>query len=97
MTKRAMSKRTMTMHPIICAITIRFDLSNHVLVTIMLSKLAVENYHVDTDFVALEAEWRQLLPFAWADFERFLIGWASEHYKLNGFMKEQTNIALANC
>nr|WP_297348333.1 DUF1679 domain-containing protein [uncultured Glaciecola sp.] len=60
-------------------------------------KLAVEHYHVNTDFVALEAEWRELLPFAWADFERFLIGWASEHYKLNGFMKQQTNIALANC
>jgi hypothetical protein len=60
-------------------------------------KLAVEHYHVDTDFTALEAEWRELLPFAWADFERFLIGWATEHYKLNSFMKEQTTIALANC
>jgi hypothetical protein len=60
-------------------------------------KLAVEHYHVDTDFAALEAEWRKLLPFVWADFERFLIGWATEHNKLNGFMKEQTNIALANC
>jgi hypothetical protein len=36
-------------------------------------KLAVEHYHVDTDFVALEAEWRKLFAFAWADFERFLI------------------------
>lgn len=60
-------------------------------------KLAVDYYHVDVDFTALEAEWRALFAFAWADFERFLIGWATEHYKLNGFMKEQTNIALANC
>jgi hypothetical protein len=44
---------------------------------------------------ALENEWRELLPFAWADFERFLVGWASEHYKLNGFMSENTRNALA--
>jgi len=60
-------------------------------------KLGVENYHVDINFAALEVEWRELLPFAWADFERFLMGWATDHYKLNGFMQKQTKIALANC
>jgi hypothetical protein len=60
-------------------------------------KLAFEHYHVEADFAVLEVEWRKLLLFAWADFDRFLIGWATEHYNLNSFMKEQTAIALANC
>lgn len=60
-------------------------------------RLSIENYHVELDFTALEAEWRALLPFAWADFERFLLGWAPEHYKVNAYMKNQTNIALSNC
>jgi thiamine kinase-like enzyme len=60
-------------------------------------KMAIEHYHVEVDFTALETEWRDLLPFAWADFERFLIGWATTHYKLNAFTKKQTIIALSNC
>jgi hypothetical protein len=60
-------------------------------------EVAIEHYHVEVNFAALENEWRALLPFAWADFERFLIGWATAHYKLNAFMKKQTNIALSNC
>ena len=62
-------------------------------------KRAVERYHkgtfVSLGFAALEYEWRDLVPFAWADFQRFLAGWAPEHYKLNGYMQKQTAIALA--
>lgn len=56
---------------------------------------AIGHYQVECDFDALQQEWRDLYPFAWADFQRFLMGWASEHYKLNGYMQTQTNRALS--
>lgn len=42
----------------------------------------------------LATEYRQLFPIAWADFDRFLAGWAAEHPKLNRFSAKQCNIAL---
>jgi hypothetical protein len=33
----------------------------------------------------LEKEWRKLYVFAWADFNRFLLGWLPTHQKLHGF------------
>lgn len=42
----------------------------------------------------LEQEWRELIPFAWADFNRFLLGWSPEHVKINDFMLSQTERAL---
>ena len=39
---------------------------------------------------ALEAEWRYLYPFAWADFHRFLKGWSPEHWKLNSYSERIT-------
>ncbi len=47
-----------------------------------------------TEIQLLEKEWRYLICFAWADFERFLQGWAPRHPKLNGYSGLQTKEAL---
>jgi len=47
------------------------------------------------DFVQLESEWRALYPLAWADFQRFLLGWMPEHKKLTRYSTRMTNLALA--
>ncbi|MCR9245878.1 MAG: ecdysteroid 22-kinase family protein [bacterium] len=47
---------------------------------------------VDAD--AVEAEWRALYPAAWADFHRFLQGWAPDHWKIHDYTREMTRLAL---
>ena len=44
---------------------------------------------------AIEDEWRALYPVAWADFARFLSGWAPEHYKLHGYAERMVREALS--
>ena len=53
--------------------------------------------HVDLesqDKEALEKEWRSLYPLAWADFNRFLLGWMPEHRKLHTFALSKNKKAL---
>lgn len=50
-----------------------------------------ETNKLSDDFMLkLEMEWRALIPFAWADFNRFLQGWNPQHLKINDFMQAQT-------
>jgi thiamine kinase-like enzyme len=58
-------------------------------------KNALYHYQIDMDFMPLQQEWRMLYPLAWADFNRFLLGWSPGHYKINAYMHGQTDIALA--
>lgn len=43
---------------------------------------------------ALEQEWRKLYPVAWADFNRFLLGWMPTHQKLHEFALSKNEEAL---
>ncbi len=47
------------------------------------------------DFALLEREWRALFPVAWADFYRFLLGWAKDTYPFDAFSRKLTDQAIA--
>ncbi len=42
----------------------------------------------------IESEWRQLYPLAWADFQRFILGWSPNHKKNTAFVRHITQQAL---
>jgi Phosphotransferase enzyme family len=46
------------------------------------------------DVAALEREWRELFPLAWADFYRFLLGWAPRQYDGDSYSEELTREVL---
>lgn len=48
----------------------------------------------DIDAAALEAEWRDLYPIAWADFSRFMSGWAPQLNTRTGYAGHMTSQAL---
>jgi len=56
-------------------------------------RAAVRGSDVDAD--ALEAEWRALFPVAWADFQRFLSGWAPD-WRIHPHGQAMTRKVLAN-
>lgn len=49
----------------------------------------------NVDFPALEREWRALFPVAWADFYRFLLGWAKDAYPFDAYSRKLTDQAIA--
>lgn len=55
---------------------------------------ALGSFDRSFDAAAIEEEWRGLYPFAWADFERFLAGWAPDHRKRGGYAREMARLAL---
>lgn len=48
----------------------------------------------DLDGTAIEREWRALWPFAWADFHRFLAGWAPGHWKLSEYSNQMLRAVI---
>ncbi len=57
-------------------------------------RLALSKKMAPTEINAIEREWRELYPYAWADFCRFLIGWSPGHWKLNDYSNKLTNLAI---
>ncbi|MBG08307.1 MAG: choline kinase [Halobacteriovoraceae bacterium] len=58
-----------------------------------------ESWCLDTYFKELankevEKEWRDLYPYVWCDFYRFLNGWSPGHYKLNSYSERMKNKVL---
>jgi len=49
---------------------------------------ALVHYNKRVDFGALEASWRALFKYAWADFHRFLKGWSPGHWKVNSYSEK---------
>jgi phosphotransferase family enzyme len=49
-----------------------------------------------TDREAIEREWRELFPLAWADFHRFLLGWAPSYAANDPYSQQLTREVLAS-
>lgn len=56
---------------------------------------AITFYQPEIDPIAVCDEWKNHTDLAWADFERFLVGWAAEHPKRNQFSQAITARAIA--
>ncbi|MDG1475582.1 MAG: DUF1679 domain-containing protein [Vicingaceae bacterium] len=54
----------------------------------------LHKYDNELNINKLKLEWSFLFSIAWADFERFLIGWMPNHQKINGYSKLKVEEAL---
>jgi hypothetical protein len=50
------------------------------------------NKHIDAKLI--EQEWRELYPYAWCDFYRFLKGWSPAHFKINTYSEQMKERVL---
>ncbi|MDB9743977.1 ecdysteroid 22-kinase family protein [Fibrobacterales bacterium] len=57
-------------------------------------KGALDSQMHQVDFAALEKNWRELFPYAWTDFHRFLKGWSPGHWKINGYSEKLSRQVL---
>ena len=57
---------------------------------------ALAIHHPEVDASAVVTEWRDLYPFAWADFHRFLKNWSPDHWKLNSYSEKMVRKAMAS-
>ncbi len=55
----------------------------------------LEIYFNELNNHEVEKEWRELYPWAWCDFYRFLQGWSPGHYKLNTYSEQMKNKVLS--
>lgn len=57
--------------------------------------LYLDYYFSELNNKKIEKEWRELYPYAWCDFYRFLKGWSPGHYKLNSYSEQMKNKVLS--
>ncbi|MCG8313674.1 MAG: ecdysteroid 22-kinase family protein [Pseudomonadales bacterium] len=57
-------------------------------------RLAIKTHDIQVDCAAVEASWRPLYYYAWADFQRFLKGWSPGHWKIHGYSERVTQKVL---
>ncbi|MFT6633593.1 MAG: serine/threonine protein kinase [Bacteriovoracaceae bacterium] len=57
-------------------------------------KNAMKQFNKHIDAKLIEQEWRELYPYAWCDFYRFLKGWSPAHFKINTYSEQMKERVL---
>lgn len=55
----------------------------------------LDYYFSELNNIEVESEWRELYPYAWADFYRFLQGWKPGHWKIHPYSQQLTQKVLS--